>query len=51
MLHENPLLLESALEQLKELLHTMPPKTRRPICFLAVMPVEAAALQAEPGPQ
>lgn len=48
LLHENPLPLESALEQLKEVLQSMSPKTRRPIRFLEAVPTEAAALKPEP---
>ncbi len=51
LLHENRLPLESALEQLKEVLREMSPKTRRPIRFLEAVPTEAAALQAESDPQ
>jgi two-component system, sensor histidine kinase LadS len=51
LLHENPLPLESALEQLKEVLREMSPKTRRPIRFLEAVPTEVAALQAEADPQ
>jgi len=50
LLHENPIPLESALDQLKTLLQGMSPHTRRPIRFLEAIPTEAAALHADPEP-